>query len=108
MREFNCVNCGAPVSGDTCEYCGTPNILKLKFGVGDKIRVVFEHEGMEYEFDLRVCEMASEMEFDSTTFRGWSGSRLKTVSRPFETRVTISGTVVPSKSTGSLATVRMV
>lgn len=23
MSKFNCPNCGAPISGDRCEYCGT-------------------------------------------------------------------------------------
>lgn len=23
MSRFNCPNCGAPISGDRCEYCGT-------------------------------------------------------------------------------------
>lgn len=23
MSNFNCPNCGAPISGDRCEYCGT-------------------------------------------------------------------------------------
>lgn len=23
MREIKCINCGAPLHGDTCEYCGS-------------------------------------------------------------------------------------
>ena len=23
MRDTNCPNCGAPITGDHCEYCGT-------------------------------------------------------------------------------------
>ena len=23
MKDYNCPNCGAPINGDVCEYCGT-------------------------------------------------------------------------------------
>lgn len=46
-RQLNCPNCGAPIDGDKCPYCGTTfintlsfdleNVQYLKVRIGDKI-----------------------------------------------------------------------
>ena len=43
MNHLNCPNCGAPIDGDKCEYCGTSFINTLSFDMNNtqylKIRI---------------------------------------------------------------------
>ena len=63
MREqLNCPNCGAPIDGDKCKYCGTSfintlsldmsNTQYLKIRIGDKTvitKVYLENMTVNYE-----------------------------------------------------------
>ncbi len=49
-KQLNCPNCGAPITGDRCEYCGTQFIdcttvkngepFYLKIQIGDTVNVI--------------------------------------------------------------------
>ncbi len=49
-KQLNCPNCGAPITGDRCEYCGTQFIdcttvksgepFYLKIQLGDTVNVI--------------------------------------------------------------------
>jgi len=52
--QTNCKNCGAPVAGGVCEYCGTPTDRFAQLAIGKPLSVRFEAEGVEYEFEMLV------------------------------------------------------
>lgn len=55
MNDTNCPNCGAPITGDTCPYCGTEFARPeeaLKLALGRRVSVSFEADGHLYEFDM--------------------------------------------------------
>ena len=71
MNERNCPNCGAPVTGRACPYCGTrfenpENALSL--AVGKTVSVSFEHDGMLYEFDMAIDEVNVNANAESVDF----------------------------------------
>lgn len=68
----NCVNCGAPLHGSTCEYCGTRY-------AGDKVQACFGEGqaagtltvgGNEYKVYLGAVDVAP---IDGRMWRGWDG-----------------------------------
>lgn len=67
MKQYNCPNCGAPISSDICPYCGTAfldwsclelnkdNWIKIKInGKVCLIKAAFSHLGVEFNSDQQT------------------------------------------------------
>jgi len=69
VADTNCKNCGAPVTGPRCEYCGTQtrSLRDISKGIcGKTLHCCYEEEGEKVEFDILVESM--ELSFDCETF----------------------------------------
>ena len=86
MSSFNCPNCGAPITGDKCEYCGThfidctmdtekPFYIKIRVGNSIYVDKVFLRN-----MDREV--IPGEFSIPSRCFRG--------LMRPTPSRITYS------------------
>lgn len=47
MKPVNCPNCGAPITGQSCEYCGTRLEDILRLASGKPVTITFELGGKE-------------------------------------------------------------
>jgi hypothetical protein len=45
MEHTNCPNCGAPITGSCCDYCGTHLEDILKLASGRPVKITFEIGG---------------------------------------------------------------
>ena len=59
-NQTNCINCGAPLTGNKCEYCGTSYIrtkngLTAVFG-NEKVFGTLEFNGKEYQVYISQIE----------------------------------------------------
>lgn len=99
MAKTNCPNCGAPIVGSACDYCGTAfeNPEKvLALAIGRKVSVSFEDMGRLYEFDMVVDRLDIAAECD--TFHSWDG--LHVVSSEPRYNAVMNGRLVPSERHG--------
>ena len=85
-ENLNCPNCGAPVSGEICSYCGTviydfatinmdkPTYIKLKKdgnlfifkALLTELSVEYRYDQMELYGDDRILDVVRVPEFDIT------------------------------------------
>ena len=93
MAEHNCPNCGAPLRDGLCDYCGTVIEHRLGLAIGKVVKLRFEHEGSEYEFDMMVESLESSQRCDSTNVYA-DDAVYTTISSSFETTVNISGHLI--------------
>ena len=99
MDRMSCENCGAPITGDTCPYCGTRHELPIQtMALGKTVSIRFEHQGMLYEMDVSIEHFAMDDVGDEVSFYTYDGP-VFTHSRP-DYRVSISGRAVPSVKHG--------
>ena len=91
--EPNCRNCGAPVSGGVCEYCGTPTDRFAKLVLGKPLSVRFEANGAEYEFEMIVDGFNFDAHADTNNFYA-DGMCYYTAISEVEYRTAFSGSVV--------------
>ena len=92
---MNCHNCGAPVSGGRCEYCGTfTELPSPKMAIGKEVSISFEHDGIELRFKMRVDDFSLEDCGSYDELVDWSGMVVATRRTP-DFRARIGGRVVP-------------
>lgn len=72
----NCPNCGAPVSGAKCEYCGTPCLDLIDIAPGSTCGVRLRDGDKEIITRMRVDNISARMELN-----GAIGKRLPDCSR---------------------------
>lgn len=95
-RHATCPNCGAPVTGSSCPYCGTAHELPLQtMAVGKVATIRFEHEGTLYEMDARIEHFSLDDESIVENFYSFDGEVHPTIVSP-DYRVSVSGRVVPA------------
>lgn len=90
------MNCGAPVSGPVCPYCGTvfDQQAALSLAVGKDVHIKFEHHGRECEFSVRLDGLHIENESETETL--YADSLPYYVRSLPRYRVSFGGEVVPS------------
>ena len=90
----NCPNCGAPVVGDICPYCGTAHRLPTPMmAIGKVVPIRFEHGGTVFSFDLLVSGFEASDMGETCSFRDGFGLTVSTLHTP-ELHVSMSGTVI--------------
>lgn len=100
----NCPNCAAPVTGKICPYCGTMfGDRPLDIALGKIASINFEHEGVKYEFSLRIdgCDMSCV----SVPFTYNDGFTARTIASELSSAVLFCGHIVPDDE-GKLIKVR--
>lgn len=68
--DSNCRNCGAPVTGPYCDYCGTPTYTPTEAvggARGKRVHCWYEDGGVKHCFDMFVGSISTETE--CTTLR---------------------------------------
>jgi len=63
--QGNCPNCGAPLTGSTCGYCGTRHAIDLSVLDGKNVKVSFDHLGIHEVFEMYVTYTQLEYHWDS-------------------------------------------
>ena len=51
--ELNCPNCGAPVKGYRCEYCGTPFEGPRRYCIADPDALLLKQTQIQMNMELR-------------------------------------------------------
>lgn len=107
MKAVNCPNCGAPIAGQSCEYCGTrlEDILRLASGKpvtitldldGKELTVRFLLESLAMHYEPEIAHLYSDIHGPSPyyTLVTDRGARLELEGRclPFD-----DGTVATQK-----------
>jgi len=64
----NCPNCGAPLHGGDCEYCGTMLEIPVDLMIGKEIEIRFRHDGRQYEFRTRVDQLNMRSSYDASYY----------------------------------------
>ena len=54
---MNCPNCGAPLRGEECAYCGSVMEMPVELMIGKDVSISFSHDGRTYEFKVRIDEL---------------------------------------------------
>lgn len=82
MSNFNCPNCGAPISGDRCEYCGTQFIdcttlrpdkaFYLKYSPDGKKTIVTKVILESARHEIEPCKIDLGMDIDDRMMRIYS------------------------------------
>lgn len=97
----NCPNCGAPITGAACDYCGTvferPEEV-LSLAVGRKLAVSFEHGGRLYEFDMVIDRANVEASHLSNSF--YANDHVYAVTGNTEYEASFGGRLVPGRKHG--------
>lgn len=85
-KKMNCDNCGAPLHGHRCEYCGTEyefdDVIKLRYETsyidfdtfGVRVEVPREMtfiEGAEYEVKSEISKKIANRILDYCEFETW-------------------------------------
>lgn len=102
MTRTNCPNCGAPIKGVSCAYCGTmfePPEKVLGLAIGKKVSISFEHEGRTYEFDMVLDHMGMDCDANAEVFYDWY-ERATYVRRAPSFAVSFDGRVVQHDADG--------
>ena len=63
----NCPNCGAPMKGFKCEYCGTPAIPILELG-GEPVMMKFSYRGEEFTFNVVVDRFDVDYDYHMNSY----------------------------------------
>lgn len=61
MKDLNCPNCGAPITGDKCEYCGTLFRIKVHKEVARNV----DAEPVTSAYDGLKMWWGSEEQYDA-------------------------------------------
>lgn len=94
MNETNCPNCGAPVRGPHCPYCGTLHCSEkelMQMALGRRARVEFEtDEGHTVCFELFIKNLGIDYRMENLYM--WNGNVYQVIKAP--TDVVVEGTLV--------------
>lgn len=63
MKEIKCINCGAPLNGNVCEYCGTQyedNKISCEIGDYQGIITIGDNSYNVYIGDVSMCLVGSD------------------------------------------------
>lgn len=93
---MNCPNCGAPLKGGTCEYCGTLTEVPLSVMLGKKVSIVFEYDGRKVGFDTVIDGLEINDEGYADSFYAFGGNKVHTIWNPRYT-MDLRGTLVPQQ-----------
>lgn len=70
----NCPNCGAPISGIKCEYCGTAFLNLVDISTGGNCIVRFRHGNEIITGEMCVGNINAEVNYiDPVIGRDWTG-----------------------------------
>lgn len=59
----NCPNCGSPISGTKCEYCGTAFLDLVDISIGEKCIVCLRHGGNIITGEMYVGNINAEVNY---------------------------------------------
>ena len=80
---LNCPNCGAPISGDRCEYCGTQFIDCTTIQPDKRFYLKFSPDGKKtIIFRVFLENLTSQMESDSFESVSIDGRNMAVFSMP--------------------------
>lgn len=90
MKEFNCPNCGAPITTDVCQYCGTIflDFAAIQANKPSYIKFKVDNDGVSYIYLMKLT--VDNLEFNITSdiieARGYKGNSIlsKASSRTLE------------------------
>lgn len=105
----NCPNCGAPIQGRICEYCGTPDPSTFRMLHGKPVRISYEMEdGHRYTFELLVESIGMEHECSTQDIYSFGQDiPCLTFTRFAKTNVSIQGSIVPMEMEGGRQTMML-
>lgn len=70
----NCPNCGSPISGIKCEYCGTAFLDLVDISKGEKCIVCLRHGGNIITGEMYVGDINVDVGYgDPVLGRDWTG-----------------------------------
>lgn len=67
-RMTNCPNCGAPIEGDKCPFCGTRLINIADLEIGDPIWLVFRNEHGVRGIRIALDHISVSQDYDQDCF----------------------------------------
>lgn len=73
MNKTNCPNCGAPITGLECAYCGTRLEDILRMASGKPVMISFEMDGKEYTVKFLLNSLTMRYDTDETGL--WANGR---------------------------------
>lgn len=83
MSKFNCPNCGAPITGDRCEYCGTQFIDCTTLRPDKAFYLKYSPDGKNTIVARVILESARhEIEHNEITGRDVDGRMMRIYSCP--------------------------
>lgn len=68
MEKLNCPNCGAPITGDKCEYCGTIFYDFANINIGDVSYIRMKHRDVLQIFRAVVTNVEIEYSTDNCVY----------------------------------------
>lgn len=69
MKEFNCPNCGAPITTDVCQYCGTVflDFAAIQTNKPSYIKFKVDNDGVSYICLMKLTVDNLELKISSDT-----------------------------------------
>ena len=69
MKEFNCPNCGAPITTDVCQYCGTVflDFAAIQANKPSYIKFKVDNDGVSYICLMKLTVDNLELKISSDT-----------------------------------------
>ena len=80
MEKKNCPNCGQPITGEKCEYCGTVFIDWAVIDMNTPVFIKFRHDGKIMRAKCIMSELSLRCE--SPTVELYADNRLYTMAGP--------------------------
>lgn len=106
IKQYNCPNCAAPITGDSCPYCGTVIHDFTAIHVGEPSFIIIKYEDKIIIMRIMVDEVSITNESSKYRCHGRNSSYVFTQTN--EMRLNLSGYAISDDSTdGSLLTVIM-
>lgn len=93
-KQTNCPNCGAPITGSCCDYCGTHLEDILRLASGRPVEITFEIGGKEYTVNFHLDSMSVHYEPEVTTLYADGRPEYRMVTNPYA-KLTMEGTCLP-------------
>ncbi len=94
MDKTNCPNCGAPITGMECAYCGTRLEDILRMASGKPVMISFEIGGKEYTVRFLLNSLTMRYDTDLTDLYS-DGQKVLSFCNSCKTHLELAGECLP-------------
>ena len=107
MRRYNCPNCGAGITGERCEFCGTViyDFAAIQFGKPSYVK--FMHNDAIYMFRMIVDELSMRQEVQTVDVPDSYGAVRLSIPASYCMELSLNAHCVPMENDCLMTVIKM-